>query len=82
MVVLLDRLSDRGLLLTFAATLAFAAWALVLDFSGGDRAPPWNALTPIFEGLGTILLYLEIIEMERRHGSGRRKRGFTRGKRR
>jgi len=58
----------------FAATLAFAAWALVLDFSGGGRAPPWDALTPIFEGLGTILLYLELREMERRGGFTREKR--------
>lgn len=78
--MVLDRLSDKGLLLAFAATLTFAAWALVLDFSGGARAPPWDALTYLFEGLGTILLYLELREMERR--GDKRKRGFTRGKRR
>jgi hypothetical protein len=66
MVVLLDRLPDWGLVLAFAATLAFTTYTLALDFSGGARSPPWDVLTPLFEGLGTILLYLELREMERR----------------
>jgi hypothetical protein len=65
MVALLDRLPDWGLVLTFAATLAFAVWAN-LDPFGYTRVLLWDVPNLFFEALAVALLYLEYREMRSR----------------
>jgi hypothetical protein len=61
MVALLDRLPDWGLVLAFAATLAFAVWANLDPFGY-----TWVIPNLFFEVLAVALLYIEYREMRGR----------------
>jgi len=61
MVALLDRLPDWGLVVAFAATLAFAVWANLDPFGY-----TWAIPNLFFEALAVVLLYLEYREMRSR----------------